>query len=328
MGVKEYIANKFNKNKAQEQEVELEEQVDKATMREKVREVLDSIESVWTGTKEGLIKFVNDNKTNIKKAALVGGVALTMLMTTACSAGIDKDGMWVDFGGRDDKDNCGCYEKADDINQGTLGSDGNYYWGTNNGNSNGSNSGSNNGNQYNGDWVGDNGNNGNNNSNNGNNNSNNGSNNGNNGSATPSETTPPVTDPIETNPPVTEEPVVKPVTNPCYIDALVSGLAGRPVNVLNMTVELDANQEVRVFDMQYQGIKGKFVNIVCALEGGYTFKLQMPIEAYHLASDGKALPTCEGAVMHQYYDNAAKYAMDMYGIDLGSVPGYGEGMSH
>ncbi|MBE5738745.1 MAG: hypothetical protein E7354_03375 [Clostridiales bacterium] len=431
MGVKEYITNKFNKKADKTANVVSSDEIlkDKTSVRDRVKAVLDHLENVWTGTKDGFIDFVSANKGTIKRAALLGGALLTMLTTTACSADMDFDGGIGGWLGLDKGEDSAYHEKGEmpSGQLGVLGEDGNYYFGGDENTFVGDWVGDgydstvtppannvpsddyNNGGTVNdnviveGDWVGDVG----------------GSVNtdkvvvgedvqvvqnnvvqyitvinstvnitigdGNtitisNGDANytvntgdidyvvvkdqngniigvvdvltgqftgiesitgPSEE---VVEPEEEIPTTEEEPeipeeteeseeeqeeIVTPpqVAGPCYIDALVSGLAGRPVTVLSMSLELDANSQVRVFDMDYMGVSGKFVSVACALEGGHLFNLQLPLEAFHLANGGNAVPDCAGTDMHNFYENAAQYAMSVYGMTLDSVPGYGEGMS-
>ncbi len=112
-------------------------------------------------------------------------------------------------------------------------------------------------------------------------------------------------------------------TNPCYVDSLVSALKGKKVHVVSMSVEKDANGEARVFNMDYMGISGKFVSIACALDNGTMFKLQLPIESYHLVAGGDTVKDVNEGDVHTdgdgtNYEKAAEDALKRYGLSVNS----------
>lgn len=141
MGIKEYFSNKYGKKQNQDQlvnEVGVETVVDtnmeakgaqkkqKEPTQAQLQRAIAYLASMWKGTKEQFVEFVEEHKSTIKRFA-VGTIGLVMLLfLTGCRAGVEFEA-WLDLDG----ERPGIHEKGEMPSQeiGKPGNDGNFYFG-------------------------------------------------------------------------------------------------------------------------------------------------------------------------------------------------------
>lgn len=141
MGIKEYFSNKYGKKQVKDQannEMGLETVADTnieladAQVKEKeptqaqLHKAIAYLASMWNGTKEQFMDFIEEHSSTIKRFA-AGAIGLFMLLVlTGCSAGVEFKA-WINS----QAERSGIYEKGEMPSQetGKEGSDGNFYFG-------------------------------------------------------------------------------------------------------------------------------------------------------------------------------------------------------
>lgn len=153
MGIKEYFSNKYGKKQNQEpvaEELGLDTVADmntdtkaskgkqKEPTQAQLQRAIAYLASMWKGTKEQFVEFIEEHKSTIKRFA-VGTIGFVMLLfLTGCRAGVEFEA-WLDLDG----ERPGVHEKGEMPSQeiGKPGTDGDFYFGGGE-------------NDYVGEWVG------------------------------------------------------------------------------------------------------------------------------------------------------------------------------
>lgn len=366
MEFKEYLSKKFAKKKTQEVQTEVVDaaEVDNAEVevtkvaepvkeptKKQLRDAIEYLASIWTGTKEAFSDFVDRNSSTIKKAAALGTTGLLVLTLTGCSAGMEWDGsfdIWFDWnGGR--PAHCEHGEMPSQ-NIGKPGTDGDFYFGGDE-------------NDYYGDWVGDGVVSGGDNTHTGRDPSDSygdpvtggdtyvgewvgdgivigGDGTGGDGGTGGEGGTGGGSDIVIPEETVPEQPSTgnKIPSNLCYVDLLATYYRGREAHVASIKVAVDANNEVDVVDMELRGRNGKWVTWICTMTDGTTMNISVPLECNHLVNGGNTTGNVGKSGVHadgdgHNFEAAAKSVLATYGVSAeeiiqGILGGEGLGLGH